>query len=83
MTTTEIINALQVLENFHAKEPQQINHYEGTDEMGRYEYFSHGEGTGTSFSTPNLHYFIDCVTQRWDTSDVYPHSLTMKEYTNQ
>ena len=65
METVKIIEALQTLENFHSADPQQINHYKGTDEMGDYEYFSHGEGTGTSFSTPNLHYFIECVSRRW------------------
>ena len=64
--TKKIIEALQLLENFCAKEPKQINHYAGSDEMGNYEYFTHGEETGTSFSTPNLHNFINDVSRRWE-----------------
>ena len=66
METKQIINALQTLENFCSRNPQEINHYEGTDEMGDYEYFIHGEGTGTCFSSPDIHWFIDCVTRTWE-----------------
>lgn len=65
-TTEEIIECLQVLENFHSPNPQKINHYKGVDDMGPYEYFSYGEKTGTSFSSPNLHWFIDNVTRKWN-----------------
>ena len=66
METDKIINALQTLENFSSRNPQTINHYKGTDEMGDYEYFSHGEGTGTSFSSPNIHWFINAVKHTWE-----------------
>lgn len=64
--TQQIIESLQILENFHSPSPQKINHYQGVDDMGSYEYFSYGERTGTSFSSPDLHWFIDNVVQRWD-----------------
>ena len=64
--TKNIIEALQLLENFCARDPQKINHYKGTDEMGNYEYWSHGDSTGTSFSSPNLHGFINDVVSRWE-----------------
>ena len=65
-STKNIINALQLLEDFCAKDPQKINHYKGTDEMGNYEYWSHGAGTGTCFSSPDLHDFIGDVASRWE-----------------
>lgn len=65
MTTEKIIESLQMLENFHSKNPQIINHYKGADDMGEYEYFSYGEKTGSSFSSPDLHWFINCVVRQW------------------
>lgn len=67
-STEKIIESLQILENFHCKDPQKINHYKGVDDMGPYEYFSYGERTGTGFSSPDLHWFIDCVTRQWQCS---------------
>mgnify|MGYP003650194610 CR=1 FL=1 len=62
--TKNIIEALQLLEDFCARDPQKINHYKGTDEMGNYEYWSL-KSSGTNFSSPNLHGFINDVVRRW------------------
>lgn len=66
MTTEQIIEALQTLENFQSREPLKIHHYKGEDEIGPYEYFAMYSKPGDGFSTPDLHSFINDVIRRWD-----------------
>tara|TARA_B110000879_G_scaffold185367_1_gene245665 strand:- start:55 stop:255 length:201 start_codon:yes stop_codon:yes gene_type:complete len=65
MDTQEIIKALQLLNEFCNPNESTITHYKGTDDMGNYEYSEYKEDSGLGFSSPNLHYFIECVTRRF------------------
>lgn len=64
--TKEIIKALQLLNEFCNPKQGTITHYKGTDDMGDYEYTEYREDSGFGFSSPDLHYFIQCVTRRFE-----------------
>ena len=63
--TKEIIKALQLLNDFCNPKQGTITHYKGTDDMGDYEYTEYREDSGFGFSSPDLHYFIECVARRF------------------